>query len=125
MILCQATKLSGTPAKYNNGQAIARTFEIVPGDKAPWILCAKQGKAHETDKKLIVMDGKPETTIRVPLANEKLKEFALAIEDLVQLWFHMRFAPVVAPAMQLAAEKRNAAINEKKEESAQTQTGRR
>ena len=112
------TKQGGTSARSNNGQAISRLFEVTPGDRQPWILCAKQGKAHESGNGLIVMDGAPDCTIRVPLTDSKLKEFALAIEAAVQVWIQLRFAPVAAPAMQIAAEKRNEAANKWKEQSA-------
>lgn len=111
-------KQGGTPAASNNGQAIARHFEVTPGSSQPWILCAKQGKAHETKEGLIVMDGTPDVTVRVPLSNDKLKEFALAIEAAVQTWIQLRFVPATAEAMQVAAEKRTEAINKAKEDSA-------
>lgn len=112
------SKQGGTPAASNNGQAIARLFEITPGSSQPWILCAKQGKAHETQEGLIVMDGNPETVIRVPCSDIALKQFALAIEAVVQTWIQLRFVPATAPAMQVAAEKRTEAINKEKADSA-------
>ena len=112
------SKQGGTPAASNNGQAIARLFEITPGSSQPWILCAKQGKAHETQEGLIVMDGKPETTIRVPCSDVALKQFALAIEAAVQTWIQPRSVPATAPAMQVAAEKRKEAIDKAKADSA-------
>lgn len=110
-------KQGGTCAKNNNGQAIARQFEITPGASKPWILVAKQGKAHETPQGLIVMDS-ADCTIRIPLTNDKLKEFALAIEAAVQTWIQLRFVRAAAPAMELAAEKREADINKQKALSA-------
>lgn len=112
------SKQGGTPAASNNGQAIARLFEITPGSSQPWILCAKQGKAHETKEGLIVMDGKPETTIRIPCTDISLKQFALAIEAAAQTWIQLRFVPATAPAMQVAMEKRMEAINKAKADSA-------
>lgn len=111
-------KQGGKSAKSNKGQAISRIFEITPGDRQPWVLCAKQGKAHETPQGLIVMDGSPECTIRVPLTNELLKQFALAIEAAVQTWIQLRFVTAAAPAMQISAERRTQAINQKKAEAA-------
>lgn len=106
----------GTPAKRTaNGVAIARVFAILPGASQPWVLAAKQGKAHETPEGLIVMDGKPDTTIRVPVSNEKLKEFALAIETVVRIWEQLRFVPVAAPMMKMAQERRQEAISKAKE----------
>lgn len=119
------SKQGGTPAASNNGQAIARHFEITPGSNQPWILCAKQGKAHETKEGLIVMDGTPDVTVRVPLSNDKLKEFALAIEAAVQTWIQLRFVPATAEAMRVAAEKRNEAISKAKEDSANQATANR
>ena len=112
------SKQGGTPAASNNGQAIARLFEITPGSSQPWILCAKQGKAHETSEGLIVMEGKPETTIRVPCSDIALKQLALAIEAAVMTWVQLRFVPAAAPAMQVAAEKRKEAIDKAKADSA-------
>ena len=114
------SKQGGTPAASNNGQAIARLFEITPGSNQPWILCAKQGKAHETREGLIVMDDitKPETVIRVPCSDVSLKMFALAIEAAVQTWIQLRFVPATAEAMQVAMEKRNGEINRAKADSA-------
>ena len=112
------SKQGETPAASNNGQAIARLFEITPGSSQPWILCAKQGKAHETSEGLIVMEGKPETTIRVPCSDIALKQLALAIEAAVMTWVQLRFVPAAAPAMQVAAEKRKEAIDKAKADSA-------
>lgn len=112
------SKQGGTPAASNNRQAIARLFEITPGSSQPWILCAKQGKAHETSEGLIVMEGKPETTIRVPCSDIALKQLALAIEAAVMTWVQLRFVPAAAPAMQVAAEKRKEAIDKAKADSA-------
>lgn len=111
-------KQGGKSAASNNGQAIARHFELTPGSSQPWILCAKQGKAYETPEGLIVMDGKPETVIRVPCTDIALKQFALAIEAAVHTWIQLRFIPVAAPAMQVAMEKRQEAIDEAKAASA-------
>lgn len=112
------SKQGGTPAANNNGQAIARLFEVTPGTAQPWILCAKQGKAHETKEGLIVMDGKPEITVRVPCSDIALKQFALAIEAAVQTWVQLRFIPATAPAMQVAMDKRVEEINKAKADSA-------
>jgi len=111
------SKQGGTPAAANNGQAIGRLFEITPGANQPWVLCAKQGKAHETQEGLIVMD-KVETTIRVPCSDSSLKQLALAIEAAVQTWIQLKFIPAAAPAMQVAMDKRRDEINKAKAESA-------
>ena len=111
------SKQGGTPAASNNGQAIGRLFEITPGANQPWVLCAKQGKAHETPEGLIVMD-RAETIIRVPCTDELLKQLALAIEVVVQVWIQLRFVPAAAPGMQVAMDKRREEIKKAKEESA-------
>lgn len=64
------------------------------------------------------MNGKPETTIRVPCTNNALKQFALAIEAAVMTWIQLRFVPATAPAMQVAMEKRAEEINKAKANSA-------
>lgn len=113
------TNQGGTSAKRSaTGSAIARVFEITPGASQPWVLCAKQGKAHETPEGLIVMDGKPDTIIRVPVSNSKIKEFALAIETIVRVWEQLRFVPVAAPMMDMAMERRKEAIDRAKSDAA-------
>lgn len=112
------TNQGGTSAWRNGGTAIARVFEITPGVSQPWVLCAKQGKAHETPEGLIVMDGKPDTIIRVPVSNSKIKEFALAIETIVRVWEQLRFIPVAAPMMDMAMERRKEAIDRAKSDAA-------
>lgn len=109
------TSQGGTSARRRpDGIAIARVFTLSPGARQPWVLCAKQGKAHETPEGLIVMDGQPEVTIRVALSNEKLKELALSIETVVRTWEQLRFVPVAAPMMRIAQERRQEAIDKAK-----------
>jgi len=119
------TKQGGTPANRNNGQAIARVFEIAPGASKPWILCAKQGKAHETPEGLIVMDGRPDVTIRVPCTDDQLKLFATALQVTTNVWTQLRFVPVVAQSMQEAQDRRQEAINKAKASSSGAQNNLR
>lgn len=108
----------GTPAKKTpNGIAIARSFTLSPGASQPWVLCARQGKAHETSEGLIVMDGVPETTIRVPASSAKLKEFALSIETVVRIWEQLRYVPIAAPMVQAAQDRRRSIIDQAKASS--------
>lgn len=109
----------GTPAKNRpDGIAIARVMELSPGTRQPWVLCAKQGKAHETPEGLIVMNGAPDTTIRVPMVNDKLKTLALAIETVVRVWEQLRFIPVAAPMMKAAQDRRQEVLDKVKAEAA-------
>lgn len=108
------SKQGGTAANRNNGIAIARLFEITPGASQPWIFCAKQGKAHETTQGLIVMDGPPEVTVRVPCTDQKLKEFAAALDSTVRVWEQLRLIPAITESMQLSNEVRRAAIERAK-----------
>ena len=57
---------------------------------------------------------KRETTIRVAVDNDKLKEFAIALQTLYDVWVQLRFVPVVAPKMQLANDQRQDAVNKRK-----------
>lgn len=107
-------QLGGRPSAFTNGgPPIARSFTIAPGSNKPWVLCAKEGPGHETKEGLIVMD-KCETTIRVAVDNDKLKEFAIALQTLYDVWVQLRFVPVVAPKMQLANDQRQDAVNKRK-----------
>ena len=104
-------------ANRPDGRAVARSFSIAPGARQPWILCARQGAGEEIGSGLIKMAGKPDVTIRVPVTNEKLKEFALAIEAVVGIWTRMRFDPVAKPIMETALERRMEAIEKAKANS--------
>lgn len=85
------TSLGGTSsarlAKQNksrtDGAAIARQFKIVPGSRSPWVLEGHQGKGKELENGLISME-KSEEVVRVPLKDDDLKEFALAIQLAIQ-----------------------------------------
>lgn len=113
----------GTPSKYSaTGRPVARTFSIAPGSNQPWVLCAKQGDAHETKEGLIVMDGNPKVAVRVPCSDERLKELALAIETVVRVWEQLRFGPVCLEAMEMARARREKAISAAKAASSGGQT---
>ena len=105
-------------ANRSDGVAVARSFSISPGAKKPWILCAKQGKGEEVGTGLIKMAGKPDVVVRVPLTNEKLKEFALAIEAVVNAWGRLRLDPVAKPIMEAALARRREAIEKAKSANA-------
>jgi len=104
-------------ANRSDGKAVARSFSIAPGAKKPWVLCARQGEGTEIGTGLIKMANKPDVIIRVPLTNEKLKEFALAIETVVNVWARVRFDPVAKPIMDNAIERRREAIDKAKASS--------
>lgn len=112
-------KQGGTSSKNSaTGTPTAKTFEITPGSAQPWILVAKQGPGHETPQGLIVMD-KAEATIRVPMTNDVIKEFALALDTTRRLWEQLRYVPVLAESMKMAEDRRREAIEKAKEEHAQ------
>lgn len=109
----------GTSASRSaTGTATARVFSISPGASQPWVLCAKQGQAHETPEGLIVMDGIPAVAVRVPATDAALKKFALAMETAVRVWERLRFDPVVTPMMQEALSRRREAIEQAKNDCA-------
>ena len=95
---------------------IAREFTITPGEKLPWVLTAKKGPGHQTQQGLIVMDQAAEV-VRVPMSTEKFKEFALSLESCHLIWVQSRFVPALAPAMRVAMDEREAAIEKRKEEA--------
>jgi len=114
-------QLGGKSSAFNNGgPPIARSFTISPGTSKPWVLCAKEGPGHETKEGLIVMDT-CQTTVRVAVDNDKLKEFAIALNTLYDVWVQLRFVPVIAPMMQAANEQRQEAVNRRKAASAAAQ----
>ena len=114
------TSIGGTGSKRAGDQGIvAREFTISPGSSQPWVLCAKQGKAHETDRGLIVMDGPPQTTVRIACSDAKLKEFALAIETVERIWEQLRFIPAASELMRVANDRRQAAIDAAKAAAAE------
>ena len=101
----------GKRAKDNGGIPQARTLELVPGDKVAWVFVAKfSSNAHETPEGLIVMDGKPEAIVRVPLTNEFLKELSFALEYAVQIWALNRFTPVIKENINMSIKAREASI---------------
>ena len=114
------TSIGGTGSKRAGDQGIvAREFTISPGSSQPWVLCAKQGKAHETDRGLIVMDGTPQIAIRIACSNDKLKEFALAVETVERIWEQLRFIPAASELMRVANDRRQAAIDAAKAAAAE------
>lgn len=107
----------GTRAKDNNGHPIARTMELAPGNKLPWVFFAKRStKAHETPEGLIVMDGVPEDIIMIPVSNDALKEFSFALEYIAEIWALSRFSPVIKDEMKAATKERQALIQQAVEE---------
>lgn len=110
--------LGGIPGKRcPDGVPVARVFQISPGTTQPWVFCAKQGKGHETDKGLIVLD-KLEHAVRVPMTNAMLKKFAFSLQAVYDVWVMTRFTSVIKPVMQQALARRQQTIDAAKAASA-------
>lgn len=60
-----------------DGYAVSRAFLITPGMKADWMLSGQMGLGKESDKGLIVPQGRPKELVRIPMDNDTLKSFAL------------------------------------------------
>lgn len=85
--------------------AVSRQFKVAPGSSQPWVLSAEIGPGKENETGLIVPNyQQPDLVIRVPLTDEKLKELALAINLLVQIWGIEKFGSLISKPME---EKRN------------------
>lgn len=98
--------MGGTPAKNTpDHKAICRQLRIVPGNAKPWVLEASMGLGKESKEGLISMDGVPTSVIRIPLDDEGLKRFAVAMELMNNLWVNAKFAPVVSPLMDEVRER--------------------
>jgi len=98
--------LGGTPSnRTENLPAISRQFQVLPGAQKPWVLTAMSGPGKEMGSGLIAPDGPPTTTIRVPMDDQKLKEFAYAINMCVDIWGIAKFLPAIQPAVDAARER--------------------
>ena len=110
--------LGGIPGKKQpDGIPIARVLQLSPGSDLPWVFCAKQGPGHETKEGLIVLDH-ADQTIRVPMYDESLKKFAIALERVTRIWEQLRFMPVREEPMRIAQARRQQVIDNAKERSA-------
>ncbi len=122
-------KLGGTSAKNSETHvAISRQFQIFPGNQKPWVMTALSGPGKETETGLIAPDGYPTSTIRIPMDDQKIKEFAYALQTVVNVWANVKFSPVIAPRIQERRERddeaiRNAAGKKAAEKDAQRPTG--
>lgn len=103
----------GTPAKNTlDGVAVCRQFQILPGLDKPWELLALSGPGNETMAGLIIPDGPPSRAIRISLSDQKLKEFAYAIQMIVNLWGYAKFLPIMAPTVDSERERVQSQIRE-------------
>lgn len=94
---------AGNPAE--NQAPVSRQFQVFPGNTKPWVLTALSGPGKVMGTGLIAPDGRPTTTIRVPLDDQKLKEFAYALNMCVDIWGMAKFLPVIQPAVDSARER--------------------
>lgn len=108
------TKLGGTPAKNTpDNRAVSRQFQVVPGAQKPWILAAMSGPGREQASGLISPDGRPTTTIRIPMDDEGIKQFAYSLQAVANVWTFAKFLPVVAPFIRERRKRDQEAIREK------------
>lgn len=107
------SRMGGTPAaraKRKDGKALSRTFKIAPGTKYPWVLSAECGPGTPGPNGLLIVPdygyGKPvskaEMTIRVPMSDDSMDQFACALDTCKQVWAAARFQSLIQPAMDKA-----------------------
>lgn len=107
-------KLGGTSAKNTpDNKAVSRQFQVVPGAQKPWILAAMSGPGKEQPSGLIAPDGRPTTTIRIPMDDEGIKQFAYSLHAVANVWAFAKFLPVVAPNIRERRNRDKEAIREK------------
>lgn len=94
---------AGNPAE--NLAPVSRQFQVFPGNAKPWVLTALSGPGKVMGTGLIAPDGKPTTTIRVPMDDQKLKEFAYSLNMCVDVWGIAKFLPVIQPTVDSARER--------------------
>lgn len=102
------TEMGGTPANKANrkdGKALSRTFSIAPGSKMPYVLTAECGPGVPGPNGLLIVPdygynkpvSRPEQVIRIPMTQDSLEEFAVALDVVYQAWIQSRFVPIVQP----------------------------
>jgi len=109
------TDLGGTTveklARQNRSRADnkpeSRQFKIVPGDKYPWMFQAESGAGKMLETGLIAPDGKPDTTIRIPMSDKDFRKLAIAVDNEIQSWkVYNRFVK----EREMANRKKNKAV---------------
>lgn len=69
-------------ANRSDGKAISRYFDISAGNKYPFVICAYEFKAHTDNKSgIIIPEGKPEKTIRIPVSYDDFNYFVKELEN--------------------------------------------
>lgn len=85
----------------------SRQFKITPGDKYPWLLQAESGAGKMLETGLIAPDGKPDTTIRIPMSDKDFRKFAIVVDSEIQSYkVYNRFAK----EREIANRKKNKAV---------------
>jgi len=100
-----ATNLANRGKSRPDGKSMSRQFKITPGDKMPWILSGEVGAGVEDDKGLIVPQGRPETTIRVPLSDDDFKKLALVVEMHMQAYLSSFYVQLAQQQAEQQAQK--------------------
>lgn len=103
-----ATTLANRGQSRADGLSMSRQFKITPGDKMPWILSGEVGAGKEDEKGLIVPQGRPETTIRVPLTDDDFKKLALVVEMHMQAYLSSFYVQLAESQKEQNAQKTSA-----------------
>lgn len=97
-IFCDMTGSAPEKAKRADGMGMSRQFKITPGAKLPWILSAESGPGRVEGTGIIApaySTGKAECIVRIPMTDDQLKQLALAIKAMCELWYMFKFWPVI------------------------------
>lgn len=104
------TEQGGTPAERahrEDGKALSRTLTLAPGSKKPWVLTAESGPGVPGPNGLLIVPDygyskpikNPEQIIRIAMENDKMEEFAQALNAAYQTWIMAKFVPLIQPEM--------------------------
>lgn len=104
------TEMGGTAAdraKREDGKCLSRTITLAPGSKMPWVLTAECGPGVPGPNGLLIVPDygynkpvkKPEQIIRIPMAADKLEEFAEALDAAYHTWTQAKFVPLIQKEM--------------------------
>lgn len=107
------TLLSGSKKK---GKIESRQFKLLP-EADGWILTATCGPGHLSQTGLVVPEYTDETAVkcfRLRISNESLKQLALDLQGLANLWRLKKFGPVIGPRMDEERQKTEDEIAKKR-----------
>lgn len=76
-------KAQGRPRKDNGHEA--RVFELIPGNKQPWVLMAKRGKGKLHDTGLISLEGRPDEYLQIGLSDFDFRKLGIIVTDSIKM----------------------------------------